>query len=213
MRADLVRCAILLSALSLGGCAFGTRRINLLYAESAPDFHRDRGPIAVAKFEDGREPGTERRLGILRNVYGIPTARITAEQDPILWISEGIVRALTSEGFTVEKIDSGERAAGMPTVSGRVTNIRTDGYSRTEVTIESDVAVESNARRLMAERCSGHLAESDWQSATAYQDDFAEAMDRFVTNCVPKRSTTSSLRFDAAEARDATRASREGGRT
>jgi hypothetical protein len=82
---------LLLALLSLitAGCAFGTRKVNLLYGDrvttvvAAP---ATLGAVAVAKFSDSRpSDATGQLLGSIRNTYGIPTASVVALQDSILW--------------------------------------------------------------------------------------------------------------------------------
>lgn len=82
--------AIVLMAAAFSGCAFGTRHVNLTYAPSlgaAPARAPIYGPVAVARFEDARieRQGTGALLGKVRNGYGIPTASVVANQNPVLW--------------------------------------------------------------------------------------------------------------------------------
>jgi hypothetical protein len=94
-------------ATAVSGCAFGTRHVNLTYAPSLgptpvrpPTYER----VAVARFEDARSPkqGTGSLLGKVRNGYGMPTASVLANQDPVLWVNEGVARALIAQGLQRE---------------------------------------------------------------------------------------------------------------
>ena len=106
------------------GCAFGTRKVNLVYGPTV-DGAKPRaihGRIAVARLRDNRtsDEGTGNLLGKVRNAYGIPTASVLANQDPVIWVNEAIARTLTSWGFRVEKVETPATAGGLPTVVGSV---------------------------------------------------------------------------------------------
>jgi hypothetical protein len=95
--------ALLMAATAVSGCAFGSRHVNLTYPPSlgpTPVRPATYGRVAVARFDDARNPsqGTGSLLGKVRNGYGIPTASVLANQDPVLWVNEGVARALVAQG-------------------------------------------------------------------------------------------------------------------
>src|SRR5213593_4526863 len=133
---SLAALAVLLGS----GCAFGTRRINLTYGPAA-----DRalapagslGKVAVARFGDARvqKEGTGDLLGRVRDTYGIPTASVRANQDPVVWVNDGVAKALAAQGFTVEKVESSQTAGDLPTVSGMVTRASGGMYYRMDANV------------------------------------------------------------------------------
>jgi hypothetical protein len=115
-----------MAATAVSGCAFGSRHVNLTYSPDlspTPTRPATYGRVAVARFDDARNPrqGTGPLLGKVRDGYGIPTASVLANQDPVLWVNQGVARALVAQGFTVERVNSTQEAAGAPVVSGHVT--------------------------------------------------------------------------------------------
>ena len=180
-----------LSALLAGGCAFGARRVELTYNEGlrGPEVATQARTIAVARFEDARESGQGdgRLLGKVRNTYGIPTASVVANQDPLLWVNEGIVLGLQREGFRVEKVDSPAAAGDLPTLTGKVTRASGGMYMRMDANIEASIAIEARGTSIMTTSCTGHSTKTAWTaSASEYRTVFADAMDEFVEDCVPK---------------------------
>src|SRR5262249_38645537 len=128
-----------LLALAIAGCAFGTRKVNLTYGDRVTvpvAAQASRATVAVAKFSDARSadaPG--KRLGWIRNLYRIPTAPVVALQDPLLWVSDGVARALESRGYRVVRVDSPTSSGSVPTVTGVVTKV----YSRMSSVVQADI--------------------------------------------------------------------------
>src|SRR5262249_20556031 len=79
---------LLVAALRLDACVYGTRHVNLTYAPSmsaTPTAPACWGPVAVTKLADARSPreGTGFLLGKVRDEWGLPAASVLANQDPV----------------------------------------------------------------------------------------------------------------------------------
>jgi hypothetical protein len=172
------------------GCAFGTRHVNLTYGPNV-DGAKQRaihGHIAVARLRDGRtsEDGTGTLLGKVRNTYGMPTASVEANQDPVVWVNEAIARALSSHGFKVEKVETAATAGGLPTVSGTVERVSGGMYWNMDAHVRTDLAVEQGGAQLFSQRCEGEAKQgAGTASAEAYREVFEHALDDYVTKCIP----------------------------
>lgn len=185
---------VLLLVLALSGtmgCAFGTRKVNLVYGDRVTT--QVAGPatlrqVAVAKFSDGRpSDATGQLLGRVRNTYGIPTASVVAMQDPVLWVSDGIARALQSRGYRVARVDGSAPSHSLPTVSGTVTRVYSGMYARIQADIEATVTIDQGTTHLFSTACKGSItALAGSVSATEYENVFSAAMDQFIADCVPR---------------------------
>jgi len=174
------------------GCALGTRHINLVYGPGVDRFVGTpgaRGRIAVGRLRDARSSneGTGTLLAKVRNAYGMETASVEANQDPVLWVNEGLVRALSGQGFIVEKVESSTSSGDLATVTGSVTRASGGMYMRTDAVVRADLAVEQRGRTLLSTQCEGSAIRMAWTaSAGEFRDVFADAMDDFVAQCMPK---------------------------
>ena len=186
-----LRVALVLLALIANGCAFGTRRVNLTYGPSLSqrDHQPTHGAVAVARLRDGRiaSQGTGELLGKVRNGYGAPTASVVANQDPVLWVSEGIVRGLRNEGLAVRRVESPADAEGLPTVTGTLTRASGGMYMSMDANISADISVERQGSPLASVHCDGRASKVAWTvSAEEYRGLFEAAMTDFVGHCVPQ---------------------------
>jgi hypothetical protein len=178
-------------ATAVSGCAFGTRHVNLTYAPSlgpTPVRPPTYGRVAVARFEDARSPkqGTGSLLGKVRNGYGMPTASVLANQDPVLWVNEGVARALIAQGLTVERVDSVDEARGVPAVSGQVTRASGGMYASMDANISADLVVQHDGRQISALSCNGQARKIAWTVSTEeYRTLFEAAMTDFANQCGP----------------------------
>src|SRR2546430_2280016 len=143
---------ILLLSLATVGCAFGPRRVNLLYGDrvtipvASP---ASRSAVAVAKFGDARAKDAKgQRLGWIKDTYGIPTAPVVALQDPVLWVSDGVARALESRGYRVARVDASSAPSRVPTVSGTVTRVYSSMYANIQAEIEATVSIDRDGARV-----------------------------------------------------------------
>lgn len=176
----------------LSACAFGTRQVNLTYnpaVERGSAVPGSLGRVAVARFADRRssDEGAGNLLGKVRNTYGMTTANVEANQDPVLWVADGIARSLAAQGFKVEKVESPAAAGGLPTVTGTVTRASGGMYMRMDANVSADVGVERLGQSLLSTQCEGTATQVAWTASTGeYEEVFASAMDSFLSSCVPK---------------------------
>lgn len=183
--------AALLTVLSVvtGGCAFGTRHVNLTYPPTlpaTPPTPPTFGRVAVARFEDARSQaqGTGSLLGKVRNGYGMPTASVLANQDPVLWVNEGVARALVAQGLTVERVVA--PPDGVPTVTGRVTRASGGMYATMDANVSADLAIEHQGQTVATLSCAGTARKMAWTvSAEEYRSIFEAAMGDFASSCGP----------------------------
>lgn len=177
-------------AVGLGGCAFGTRNVNLAYEPAEKSITPgSQGTIAVAKFSDTRtsESGTGKKVGHVRNGFGMTTAEVAATQDPVVWVSDSLARALEAEGYTVERAMSPGSAGGLTVVSGAVAAVEVDMYMSIGSEIRAKVNVERDGERLASTECMGEASAVAWTgSANEYQQSLSESMKAFIADCVPK---------------------------
>lgn len=177
-----------ITALSTG-CAFGTRRVNLAYGPIV-DSAKPRtiqGRIAVARLRDNRTPdeGTGTLLGMVRNGYGIATASVQANQDPVIWVNEAIARTLTSWGFKVEKVETPATAGDLPTVTGSVDRMSGGTYMNMDAFVRTNLAVEQGDARLFEQQCEGAAKQGTFFiSAKDYQQVFQKALDDYLQRCL-----------------------------
>jgi hypothetical protein len=193
----------LLGLAAASGCAFGARHVDLTYPASlaGPGGVAASGArVAVAKLGDARETrqGTGRLLGKVRNGYGIPTASVLASQDPVLWVSDGLVRGLKLSGFEVERVESPVDAGDLPTVTGTVLRASGGMYMSMDANVAADLVVERRGERLLSAQCDGRASKVAWTaSASEYRQVFQDAMGNFILDCVRKLSpalSTEALR-------------------
>lgn len=188
-RAVLALISTVMVAWSLSGCAFGTRKVNLVYGPTV-DNAKSRtiqGRIAVARLRDNRTPdeGTGTLLGKVRNGYGIPTASVHANQDPVIWVNEAIARTLTSWGFRVEKVETSATAGGLPTVVGSVDRMSGGMYLDMDAFVKTNLAVEQNGERLFEQQCEGEGKQGTFFiSANDYQKVFQKALEDYLQRCL-----------------------------
>jgi len=191
LRSGVPALALLMAATVVSGCAFGSRHINLTYAPSlspTPTRPATYGRVAVARFDDARNPrqGTGSLLGKVRNGYGMPTASVLANQDPVLWVNEGVARALVAQGFTVERVNSAQEAAGAPIVSGHVTRASGGMYLSMDANVSADLAVQHDGRQFGSLACNGRVTKVAWTaSSEEYRTLFEAAMTDFANQCGP----------------------------
>jgi hypothetical protein len=192
-----VRTAPLLLIL-ISGCyaiaAYGTRTINLdsynygdrVTTRVAPE--NSRGSIAVAQLRDARPEDEREVVGKVRDAFGMPTASVVPLQDPVLWVSEGMAVALEKRGYHVDRIKTAQEAKGKPVITGAVTKVYSDVYVRIQGDIVADVEVSRSGTKIASTRCSGTAIKNATpaKSAFEYLQILKEALDAFITDCVPR---------------------------
>lgn len=102
-----------------GGCAFGTRHVNLTYppdnkaslgtaTAEATEAEGSGKPILFVKFSDMR--GDREKVGHVRNGFGMKTAKVVADNDVTQWVNQAILQQLKQVGFKVKAVDMKEVA-------------------------------------------------------------------------------------------------------
>jgi hypothetical protein len=172
------------------GCAFGNRHVDLTYPATlpaAPSTAPRFGRVAVAKFDDARtaEQGTGALLGKVRNGYGIPTASVLANQDPVVWVNEGVARALVAQGLTVERVVTPSDPS-VPTITGRVTRASGGMYASMDANVSADLTILHQGQTVSTLTCNGEARKVAWTaSADEYRTIFEAAMADFANKCGP----------------------------
>ena len=177
-------------AVGSSGCApmrvplgYGTLDVN------PPAPKTEAGQIAVARFDDARssEYATGDEIGQMRNLYGMPVKKIEGSQNPVLWVSGGLVNGLAAEGFTVERVESAQTAGALPTVVGKVSKVFVDTYMAQTAWVDAEVGIDQRGVRLFSTSCSGEATQTGWWGTEEeYRSILALAMENFLKACVPK---------------------------
>ena len=108
-------------------------------------------------------------------------------QDPVLWVSEGVARALATRGYAVDRVTSSWRSGDLPTITGKVTRVFSGMYVNVEAHVDADLALEQSGQPRATVHCSGQtLRSAGSASSSLYEDVFLETMTRFLDDCVPK---------------------------
>jgi hypothetical protein len=117
----------------------------------------------------------------------MPTASVSANQNPVIWVSDSLARALVAQGYKVERIESANAAGALPVVSGTVIAVFADVYYAIEAEVKANVMVERSGQTIFSTECVGKDSKMTWTgSADDYQDRLNGAMLQFVEGCIPK---------------------------
>jgi hypothetical protein len=112
---------------------------------------------------------------------------LSSTYSPILWVSDGIARALESRGYRVTRVDPSAPPSAIPTVTGVVTRVDRGMYARIQADIEATVAIEQHGAQLFSTVCKGSTTVfASSVSASEYENVFSSAMDQFIADCVPR---------------------------
>ncbi len=171
------------------GCAFGSRNVNLVYEPTRIPSAASHGHVAVCRFKDVRTPdaGVGKEIGKVRNMWGMTTAHVNANQDPVIWVADSLARGLSAQGFTVERVDSPSAAGDLPVVTGSVTKVFADLAMVITGEVQADVSVERQGQQVTKLACVGKDSKVAWTgSANEYQDRINAAMRQFVDTCAPQ---------------------------
>jgi len=143
----------------------------------------------VARFSDARPAAqsTDNVLAKVRNGYGVPTASVLANQNPVLWVNEGVARALVKQGFVVERVQSPSEAPGIPTVTGKVTQVSGGMYMSMDAHVAADLDIEQGGVSVRSLPCAGAASKVAWTaSANEFRSIFESAMTEFADTCGPR---------------------------
>lgn len=167
------------------------RTVSLGYGPAITDVHAppaSKGRVAVARFADGREQGyRDNQIGRAHSAVGIPGPAVYAEQDPVLWVSDGFVRALTGAGFTVERVDSPSTAGDLPTIGGSVREAFVRSILGGAGEVRVDVVVEQNGVELASAKCQGGSGIVVWiDPGVEFRNTLTASLDALMTSCLPQ---------------------------
>ena len=165
--------------------------MSLGYGSGITDSHAppsSRGHIAVAKFSDGREEGyRDNQIGRAHSAVGVPGPAVYADQDPVIWVSDGFVQALTNAGFTVERVDSPANAGDLLTVTGSVRQVFVRTFLGGSGEVRTDVVVDRAGAQLLSTSCNGGKGLAVWlDPGTEFRNTLTAALDNLMAECLPK---------------------------
>jgi hypothetical protein len=182
-------CVTMLTA--FGGCAFGNRKVNLVYppglnmaqrmkvATPAPDARS----IVLLSFIDQR--AQKDRVGEVRNGFGMHTADVLAVNNIADWITSATKWELEHAGFrvTVAKV---RPAAGDPIVSGEVLKVHCGAFFKYGGEIEIALRLEQGGRTLIQRTYLGKgSAGTNWGATSeSYSRALGEALQNATQNFV-----------------------------
>jgi hypothetical protein len=179
---------ILLCSFASSGC---TRTVSLGYGREVTEIQAaagSKGRIAVAKFADGREEGYRtNQIGRAHSAVGIPGPAVMAEQDPILWVSDGFARALASEGFSVERVESEATGGDLAVVGGTVLEAFVRTFLGGAGDVRTEVVVEQSGQRLLSTTCQAGKGLVVWvDPGVEFRNTLTGAFDEMISKCLPK---------------------------
>jgi hypothetical protein len=115
----------------------------------------------------------------------MPTASVVANEDPVIWVSEGIVYALKAQGLTVERTEYA--TPSVPTITGRLVRASGGMYMSMDANVVADLEIQHQGQSVANVTCSGQAKRTAWTvSANEYQAVFEAAMTDFINKCGPQ---------------------------
>ncbi|HEY8515467.1 MAG TPA: hypothetical protein VIS07_08135 [Candidatus Binatia bacterium] len=189
------RAATLLTLLALVASACATHRIDLsdpdaaALARSGPP---TMGKVVVVRFHDARtrEWATGRQVGQMREGYGIPVVAVEAEQDPVLWVADGLAHGLALHGYEVERLDAPPADPSAFVVMGSVVQVFGDAYLMKGAGIVADVWLVHGGWTIWSGRCEGTSTSLQWPSLEhPLRAALLDARKQLVARCVPPIAT------------------------
>lgn len=139
--------SFLILSLLLTGCAFGTRRPELLYppevvaAEASMPIEAAVAPertVILAPLVDSR---SETNVGEVRNGFGMKTASVVTETSVPDWVHDALHYELERAGYTV--LDEPASVPGAITLEGEILTV----YCKAFFSYEAEVSLLLTARR------------------------------------------------------------------
>lgn len=120
----------------------------------------------------------------MRNGYGVPTASVLANQDPVLWVNEGVARALAARGMTVERVAADTGPPDVPTITGKVDRVSGGMYMSMDANISAELAIQHRGQTITSLTCLGEARRVAWTASTEeYRVLFEAAMGDFADGC------------------------------
>lgn len=147
-----VHCLALFLAITLSGCAFGTRHVLLTYQPLRPPGSPKGVTIFIAPFEDRRQ--TPQLVGHVLNGYGWKTAKIKTRNEVSQWVHDALAAELRNTGYDVAVNGTPEAAM----VSGKVLHVDCTSYWTYEGTVNLEIEVRRGHNVLLQKT---YLGEAD----------------------------------------------------
>lgn len=118
---------IVATSIIFSACAFVDNEIQLEYqtvsAASAPGSKT--GTIYMSLFKDERTDKT--KVGVIRNAYGMETAKVLTSDNPTIWVSNTLKGNLERSGYKVETVADGfSPSRDQFYLSGSLTKVHSD---------------------------------------------------------------------------------------
>jgi hypothetical protein len=119
--------AALLCLLVTGGCAFGDRQVALTYQPVMSIKARAPLTVDVRPFQSARGMDDEKKIGQVRNGYGMVTAKVLSTSgDAPEWVRKALADELANAGFKVARPDAPTSSSGAVSVGGTLNEFMTD---------------------------------------------------------------------------------------
>ncbi len=156
---------VIVASIFFPACAFVDNEVQLEY-QNVPGIAvgaLKQGTIYLSLFEDRRIDKT--KIGVIRNGYGMETAKVLTKDDPAIWVSNTLKGNLERIGYKVDTVEKGfSPGQGQFYLSGNITKVYSDpkvGFF--VITVHGDVEAllqaEYNGRKTQ-EMIAGHTEET-----------------------------------------------------
>ena len=98
---------VIAASILMPACAFVDNEVQLEYQSVAaiPTGGSNAGTIYVSLLEDERADKT--KVGVIRNGYGMETAKVLTKDAPAIWVSNTLKGNLERSGYKVETVEKG----------------------------------------------------------------------------------------------------------
>ena len=181
---------MVLASMSVAGCAFGTRRVDLrpVVVDSGGDYHH--GEIYLGQPQDYRVERTS--VGCVRNGWGMRTAEVESTNNVASWAQDSVAGSLRACGYTVHTDgDHTEMPASAVTIVLGVDKVFCETYwkYRAEVSLVAEVRRGADLTERFSTK--GQASATNWASTSGgYQDSLQAAMRDCLDKLMPKLITS-----------------------
>jgi len=143
-------------------CAFGTRKVNLMYAPANVASGQGQGQeVVVNKFRDQRG---DQRIGVVKNAYGMETAKVIANNDVAEWISNAVVTELQQAGVKVTR-GMGQRDPVKIVLNGTITRVFCDISMKLRADIIVTLQLIKGNQTLLNQTYTGQASITAWTAS------------------------------------------------
>ena len=75
--------------------------------------------LTVVTMKSTRKPGDPKRIGQVRNGYGMVTAKVMCKEgDPMIWTSDALASEFEQAGFEVQRVEDEKQATTPIVITG-----------------------------------------------------------------------------------------------